>query len=99
MLSIPSWFSLDVYLSVTCRPWYRYTRLCPQGAEGTSYALLVTFFNAALTVSQNVGTLMTRIWDVSNKVRDSGRAMMMKEDEEELCGFRDVAMLGERFPA
>lgn len=49
-----------------------YTRLCPHGAEGTAYAMLVTFYNVALGVSGNVGTLLTRVWDVSNESLYSG---------------------------
>jgi len=43
-----------------------YMRLCPEGAEGTSYAMLTTFGNIALVCASNLGNLFSRIWDVSN---------------------------------
>ena len=46
--------------------------LCPDGAEGTSYALLTTYSNIASTTGSNIGTLMTGIWDVSNDALTAG---------------------------
>jgi hypothetical protein len=43
-----------------------YMRLCPEGAEGASYAMLTTFGNIALVCACNVGNLLSNIWDVSN---------------------------------
>lgn len=43
-----------------------YMRLCPEGAEGASYAMLTTFGNIALVCASNVGNLLANIWDVSN---------------------------------
>jgi hypothetical protein len=43
-----------------------YMRLCPEGAEGASYAMLTTFGNIALVCASNVGNLLASIWDVSN---------------------------------
>jgi hypothetical protein len=43
-----------------------YIQLCPEGAEGTAYAMLTTFSNVAMAVGSNIGTLMSDIWDVSN---------------------------------
>lgn len=43
-----------------------YMRLCPEGAEGTSYAMLTTFGDIALICANNVGSMVSRIWDVSN---------------------------------
>ena len=43
-----------------------YMRLCPEGAEGSSYAMLTTFGNIALVCASNVGNLLAGIWDVSN---------------------------------
>lgn len=43
-----------------------YMRLCPEGAEGASYAMLTTFGNIALVCASNVGNLLSNVWDVSN---------------------------------
>jgi len=43
-----------------------YMRLCPEGSEGASYSMLTTFGNIALVCANNVGNVMSRIWDVSN---------------------------------
>lgn len=43
-----------------------YMRLCPEGAEGSSYAMLTTFGNIALVCASNVGNMLAGIWDVSN---------------------------------
>mmetsp|Transcript_11523 Transcript_11523/g.14959 ORF Transcript_11523/g.14959 Transcript_11523/m.14959 type:complete len:517 (-) Transcript_11523:204-1754(-) len=44
-----------------------YLGLCPDGVEGTTYAMLTTFSNVAGTVAYNIGTLLTHVWDVSNQ--------------------------------
>jgi hypothetical protein len=43
-----------------------YMRLCPEGAEGSSYAMLTTFGNIALVCASNLGNLLAGVWDVSN---------------------------------
>jgi len=43
-----------------------YMRLCPEGSEGASYSMLTTFGNIALVCANNVGMLLSHIWDVSN---------------------------------
>jgi hypothetical protein len=43
-----------------------YMRLCPEGAEGSSYAMLTTFGNIAIVVSSNLGNALAGVWDVSN---------------------------------
>lgn len=44
-----------------------YTRLCPDGAEGSSYSMLTTFGNIALVCASNLGNLFANVWDVSNE--------------------------------
>jgi hypothetical protein len=43
-----------------------YARLCPEGSEGTSYAILTTFANLTTLMGRNLGNVFGRIWDVSN---------------------------------
>lgn len=43
-----------------------YMRLCPEGAEGASYAMLTTFGNIALVCASNIGNMLANVWDVSN---------------------------------
>jgi hypothetical protein len=43
-----------------------YMRLCPEGAEGSSYSMLTTFGNIALVCASSVGNLLANVWDVSN---------------------------------
>jgi hypothetical protein len=43
-----------------------YMRLCPDGAEGSSYSMLTTFGNIALVCAANIGNILSNIWDVSN---------------------------------
>lgn len=43
-----------------------YMRLCPEGAEGSTYAMLTTFGNIALVCANNLGNHFAGIWDVSN---------------------------------
>ena len=49
-----------------------YMRLCPEGAEGASYAMLTTFGNIALVCASNVGNLLSGVWDVSNDAMRRG---------------------------
>lgn len=39
-----------------------YTRLCPDGAEGASFALLTTFGNVSGACAGNIGGLLSRVW-------------------------------------
>jgi hypothetical protein len=41
--------------------------MCPEGAEGASYAMLTTLSNLAGTVAYSVAAAFTSIWDVSNE--------------------------------
>ena len=49
-----------------------YMRLCPDGAEGASYAILTTFGNIALVCANSLGNVMSKIWDVSNDALREG---------------------------
>ena len=39
--------------------------MCPEGAEGASYAMLTTLSNLAGTVAYSIAAAMANIWDVS----------------------------------
>jgi hypothetical protein len=39
-----------------------YMRLCPEGAEGSSYAMLTTFGNVALVCASGIGSKISKIW-------------------------------------
>lgn len=41
--------------------------MCPDGAEGTTYAILTTMSNVSMAAASNLGTMFTGIWDVSNE--------------------------------
>ena len=41
--------------------------MCPDGAEGTTYAILTTMSNVSMAAAQNLGTMFTGIWNVSNE--------------------------------
>lgn len=43
-----------------------FAMLCPEGSEGLVYALLTTITNLSGSVSSDIGSAMTLIWDVSN---------------------------------
>jgi len=47
--------------------------LCPEGAEGTTFALLTTISSLAGTVASSIGTFLTSIWDVSNATLSQGQ--------------------------
>jgi hypothetical protein len=49
-----------------------YMRLCPDGSEGASYAMLTTFGNIALVCSNNLGNMFSKIWDVRNHTLAEG---------------------------
>lgn len=46
--------------------------LCPEGSEGTTYALLTTVLNLSQTVASNIGTYLTSVWDTSNASISAG---------------------------
>jgi hypothetical protein len=46
--------------------------LCPEGSEGTTYALLTTVTNLGGTVAADFGSWMTKIWNVSNSAFEAG---------------------------
>lgn len=48
-----------------------YMRLCPDGSEGASYAMLTTFSNIALVCASNLGNHLAGVWDVSNEAMRS----------------------------
>jgi len=43
-----------------------FVMLCPEGAEGVTYALLTTVGNMAWTLAQDLGTSLTSLFDCSN---------------------------------
>lgn len=50
-----------------------YLGLCPEGSEGTTYALLTTFSNLAGTIAFDISTALTNVWDVSSDAIESGK--------------------------
>ncbi|KAG5189126.1 Biopterin transport-related protein BT1 [Tribonema minus] len=50
-----------------------YISMCPEGTEGTTYAILTTLSNVAGAVSFSIGTLLTHLWDVSNEAFAAGQ--------------------------
>ena len=49
-----------------------FVMLCPEGAEGVTYALLTTVGNMAWTLAQDLGTSLTSLFDCSNSALASG---------------------------
>ena len=49
-----------------------YMKLCPDGAEGASYAILTTFGNIALVCANSLGNVVSKIWNVSNTALREG---------------------------
>jgi len=49
-----------------------YLGLCPEGSEGTTYAMLTTWSNLAGSLAFDVSTALTSIWDVSSETIESG---------------------------
>lgn len=49
-----------------------FVMLCPDGSEGVTYALLTTISNLAWTVSSDIGSALTLIWDVGNTALADG---------------------------
>jgi hypothetical protein len=46
--------------------------VCPEGSEGVTFALLTTISNLAGSVSGDIGTALTYIWDVDNDTIEDG---------------------------
>ncbi|CAM9557773.1 unnamed protein product [Ascophyllum nodosum] len=70
----------DLVSSIQFLPIIRmYISMCPDGVEGTTYAILTTMSNVSASAAYNVGTHMTKIWDVSNEaLRDGNFTGMWK---------------------
>ncbi|GMI24020.1 hypothetical protein TeGR_g414 [Tetraparma gracilis] len=49
-----------------------YMGMCPEGAEGTTYAMLTTFSNLAGTIAFDLSTIATKIWDVTTPTLAAG---------------------------
>lgn len=49
-----------------------YLGLCPEGSEGTTYAMLTTWSNLAGSLAFDISTGLTEIWDVSSETIKSG---------------------------
>ena len=79
-LGIPSWmFALgdSTFASFVGAIQYlptliMYVVLCPEGSEGTSYALLTTISNLAGTVGSDISSWLTNIWDTKNETLQAG---------------------------
>jgi hypothetical protein len=39
-----------------------YTRLCPDGAEGSAYSMLTTFGTSAIMLASSTGNAFSGIW-------------------------------------
>jgi hypothetical protein len=73
-LGIPNfWFALGdtaitaVILAIQFMPSaIMFAMLCPEGGEGLVYAVLSTIMNLSGSVASDIGSLLTKIWDVSN---------------------------------
>ena len=73
------WFSLGdtsiVYFisAINAMPTnIMFMMLCPEGSEGVTYALLTTVANLASTVSGDIGSGLTTLFDVSNDSLEAG---------------------------
>ena len=62
-------FLVGIQFLPTC---IMYMGMCPEGAEGTAYAMLTTFANLAGTVAFDLSTMLTKVWDVSQDSLRSG---------------------------
>mmetsp|Transcript_13840 Transcript_13840/g.27597 ORF Transcript_13840/g.27597 Transcript_13840/m.27597 type:complete len:760 (+) Transcript_13840:90-2369(+) len=49
-----------------------YLGLCPEGSEGTTYAMLTTWSNLAGTIAFDISTALTGVWDVSSEAIQAG---------------------------
>ena len=79
-LGIPDfWFALGDYSITTLLYSIQsmpssiiFVMLCPDGAEGVTYALLTTIGNLGYTVACDIGSAFTLIWSVDNDTLSSG---------------------------
>lgn len=49
-----------------------FVAICPEGSEGTTYAMLTTISNIGATLASDIGTLLLKIWDCSNAAITAG---------------------------
>jgi predicted MFS family arabinose efflux permease len=49
-----------------------FVAICPEGSEGTTYAMLTTINNIGSTLASDIGTLFLKIWDCSNAAITAG---------------------------
>mmetsp|Transcript_18111 Transcript_18111/g.41245 ORF Transcript_18111/g.41245 Transcript_18111/m.41245 type:complete len:496 (+) Transcript_18111:1074-2561(+) len=49
-----------------------YLGLCPEGSEGTTYAMLTTWSNLAGTIAFDISTALTGVWDVASETIQAG---------------------------
>ncbi len=49
-----------------------YLGLCPEGSEGTTYAMLTTWSNLAGSLAFDISTALTAVWDVSSATIQAG---------------------------
>ena len=49
-----------------------FVAICPEGSEGTTYAMLTTISNIGSTLASDIGTLLLRIWNCSNEAITDG---------------------------
>lgn len=79
-IGIPDiWFSMgddvlvEFVIAVQFLPMcIMYLNLCPEGSEGTTYAMLTTWSNLAGSLAFDISTALTLIWDVSGEAISSG---------------------------
>ncbi|CAM9283757.1 unnamed protein product, partial [Discosporangium mesarthrocarpum] len=68
--------AIDLFMALQFLPLTRmYAVMCPDGSEGTSYALLTTMSNVAYSVAYSIGDLLAGMggsWDVSNETLAAG---------------------------
>ena len=62
-------FAQSIQFLPACR---MFLGMCPEGAEGASYAMLTTLSNLAGTVSYSIAANLANIWDVSIPTLSSG---------------------------
>jgi hypothetical protein len=52
-----------------------FAKLCPDGSEGCVYAILTSYSNVAQLVAGNFSSLVSKVWDVSNKALKAGNVV------------------------
>lgn len=67
LVGLRACISRGLLLSCFCSPKPKYISMCPDGAEGTTYAILTTMTNVSQAAAFNLGTHFTSFWDVSNE--------------------------------